>query len=102
MRKLAAAAALLLALTSPTLAQTSAPVSAPPAPTFPAALAQSDLGNLRELCGLAMKSEKLTLEQTTGIGTYCQNLLARLGQALSVRPAGEAGGSPASAPPAKE
>lgn len=58
------------------------PVS-PPAPTFPVALSSADLTNVREICQLAQKSEKLTLEQATGVGTYCQDLLVRLGTALS-------------------
>ena len=70
-----------------------APASPPP-PTFPAQLSQSDLGNLREICQLAQRNERLTLEQTTSVGTYCQDLLVRLGNALSV-PAAAAPSKPA-------
>ncbi len=66
-----------------------APASAParplpaPAPLFPTALTRNDLSNLREVCGLAARAPGNTLEQIGGIATYCQELLVRLGNALS-------------------
>lgn len=65
------------------------PASAParplpaPSPLFPTALTRNDLANLREICGLAARAQGNTLEQVGGIATYCQDLLARLGTALS-------------------
>ncbi len=54
-----------------------------PSPLFPTALTRNDLSNLREVCGLAARAPGNTLEQVGGIATYCQDLLARLGTALS-------------------
>jgi len=70
-------------IASNVLAAGPAAPASPPPPTFPVQLSQGDLGNLREICQLAQRNERLTLEQTTSVGTYCQDLLVRLGNALS-------------------
>ncbi len=75
--------------TAPPAASSPPPASAParplpaPSPLFPTALTRNDLANLREVCGLAARAPGNTLEQVGGIATYCQDLLARLGTALS-------------------
>jgi hypothetical protein len=68
------------------------PVPPPSAPKFSVALAQQDLGNLREVCALAQRSVSLTLEQATGVGSFCVDFLRRLGQGLSGQGAGPATG----------
>ncbi len=97
MRKLLALAGFILLTTGLALAEPAAPVS-PPQPSFSAVLAQSDLASLREVCGLAQKSASLTLEQSTSVGSYCLDLLGRLGRALSTKPESPA---PQSAPSSK-
>ena len=89
---LAGALLFVIALLDNAFAASAAAVASP-VPSFPTRLTASDLTNLREICGLAQRSEKLTLEQATGVGTYCQDLLVRLGTALSTP-------QPASAPEA--
>ena len=62
----------------------------------PATFTSRDASNIRELCGLAVKSASLTLEQTTAVGQYCQDLLAR------VSAASEAAAAAAPAPAASK
>ncbi len=106
LKRTLAASVLLLALYAPgALAEATAedapapaassppPASAParplpaPSPLFPTALTRNDLTNLREVCGLAARAPGNTLEQIGSITTYCQELLVRLGTALSTQEA---------------
>ena len=72
----------VLGVLSNAFAGPSAPVPAP-APLFPIALTQGDLPSLREVCTLAARNEKLTLEQMAAVTKYCGELLVRIGTALS-------------------
>lgn len=85
----------LLALADNAFAASSAPVPAP-APLFPTALSQQDLPSLREVCTLAARNEKLTLEQMGAVTKYCGELLVRIGTALSAPK--EAPATPATPP----
>lgn len=72
----------VLGVLSNAFAAGAAPVPAP-APLFPTALTQGDLPSLREVCTLAARNEKLTLEQMGAVTKYCGELLVRIGTALS-------------------
>jgi hypothetical protein len=67
----------------PSASAPAGPVPPPASPKFQVALAQQDLGNVREVCALAQRSVSLTLEQATGVGNFCVDFLRRLGQGLS-------------------
>jgi hypothetical protein len=71
-----------------------APVAPPAVPKFSVALSQQDLPNVREVCSLAQRSLTLTLEQATGVGSFCVDFLRRLGQGLSGQGAAPAPAGP--------
>lgn len=89
----------LLALATNAFAAASAPVPAP-APLFPTALTQGDLPSLREVCTLAARNEKLTLEQMGAVTKYCGELLVRIGNALSAPKEAPASAPAPTSPPA--
>ena len=65
----------------------------------PATFTSKDTANVRELCGLAQRNVALTLEQTTAVGQYCQDLLARLaGASEAAAAAAPVPAAPAEAP----
>jgi len=83
---LAAAALLATSVLAEDAAPAATPVPPPASPKFSVALSQQDLPNVREICMLAQKSPALTLEQATGVGTFCVDFLRRLGAGLSASP----------------
>lgn len=99
----AGVALFVLGVLSNAFAAFSAPVPAP-APLFPTALSQQDLPSLREVCTLAARNEKLTLEQMGAVTKYCGELLVRIGTALSAPKEAPTPATPAVAPaqPEKE